>query len=83
LSDTGEVDRSTVIMVLRANQVQISKLNDENDELYTLIKGDRVEVQKLASYVSRRLLQYFQYHFEVPIHYFYHPEMMPRTEKIQ
>lgn len=83
MSDIGEVDRETVIMVLRANQVQISKLKEDSEAWFVLIKGERVEAQKLPQKVGRKTLQYLQYHFNVPIHYFYHPDMMPRTDKVQ
>ncbi len=80
--ETGEVDRETVIMVLRRNGVGVSD-DPDNPGSVVLIKGNIVESKPLPKWVGRRLLQYFQRTYQIHIHYFYHPEMMEGTSTIQ
>ena len=53
--------------------------------MMVLEKGDRIEDRRIPNPVGRRLLHYFQRHFDVPIHYFYNPDIAepPITDKIQ
>ena len=82
MSDPGEVDRAVVIVVLKAQGVGVSVcLDDSTGETLTIAKGDRVESQKLPNRVRRRMLHYLQHHYGIPIHYFFHPEMMPPPSK--
>ena len=83
MGDTGEVDRDIVILVLRANQVQVARMKEDDPEWFVLIKGENVEAKRFYKKVPRRMLQYLHYHFDVPIHYFYHPDMMPPGGKNQ
>jgi hypothetical protein len=83
MPEPGDVDRDTVIMVLKLSGVSVSKCTaDETGEGYTLCKGDRIEVQQFKPRVARRILHYLQYHYKVPIHFFYHPEMMGQSAVI-
>jgi hypothetical protein len=77
MPDDGCVDRAIVLSVLRASGVSVSKCSsDPTGEMVTLAKGDRIEDQKLPDPVGRHMLHYLDYHFGVPIHHFYHPDMM-------
>lgn len=77
MGDTGEVDKKTVISVLRANGVQVYRDEACPPDCVILAKGDRVEMHDLPAIVPRRMLHYLEYHYKVPIHHFYHPEMVP------
>ena len=82
MSDPGEVDRAVVIEVLKAQRVSVSVCQDDpTGKTLTIAKGDRIESQKLPNRVGRRMLHYLEFHYGVPIHYFFHPEMMPPPSK--
>jgi hypothetical protein len=73
--EAGEVDRDTVILVLRRNGVGVSD-DADNPGSVILIKGTTVESKPLPNPVGRRLVQYLKRTYDIPIHFFYHPEMM-------
>lgn len=73
--ETGEVDRGTVLTVLRHYKVEVSQ-DTEDQDCFLLIRGDIVSSKCLPAMVGRRMLQYFKRTFDVPIHHFYHPEML-------
>ena len=75
MADSGEVCRQTVIDILAANGVQVMP-QDGCADTFTLRKGDRVESQKFHDHVSKRMLQYLQRNYSVPIHLFYNPNMV-------
>ena len=78
MSDPGDVDRAVVIEVLKAQHVSVSVCQDDpTGKTLTIAKGDRIESQKLPNRVGRKMLHYLEFHYGVPIHYFFHPEMMP------
>lgn len=68
----GDVERETVIRVLRACGVAVSQ--QVGIDLIILEKADNIEVHRLDLAVSRRMLQRFSRRFGVPIHYFYNPD---------
>jgi hypothetical protein len=83
MSDPGEVDPETVIVVLKWRGVSVCKCTaDQTGEGYTLCKGDRIEVQQFKPRVSGQTLHYLQCHYHVPIHFFHHPEMMGKSAVI-
>ncbi len=84
-SEDGYVGRTIVIDVLQRNGVQISRQEEGLDGMLVLVKGEVVDTRRIPDEVSRRVLQYFQRRFSVPIHHFYNPLMAPRLpgEKIQ
>jgi hypothetical protein len=73
--ETGEVDRSTVLTVLPHYKVEVSQ-DPGTPDCFLLIKGELVASYSLPAMVGRRLLQYFKRTFDIPIHHFYHPEML-------
>ena len=75
MADSGEVTRQTVIDVLTANGVQVAPMGGCANT-FTLRKGDRVESQQFNDHVSKRMLQYLQRNYSVPIHLFYNPNMI-------
>lgn len=74
-SETGEVDRETVLLVLRHYHVGVAD-DPENPGCMILIKDEVVESKPIPKLVGKRLLQYFKRRYGVPIHHFYHPDMM-------
>ena len=75
MADSGEVARQTVIDVLSANGVQVAPMGGCANT-FTLRKGDRIESQQFHDPVSKRMLQYLQRNYSVPIHLFYNPNMV-------
>ncbi len=51
--------------------------------MFTLVKAERIESRRIPAQAGRRLLQYFQRHFGVPIHQFYHPEAVGHSTEEQ
>jgi hypothetical protein len=75
VSDTA-VSRDTVIKALKASNVDISRDGDK----FTLAKeGVPIETLVLPQAIEKKMLFRFQYRYGVPIHWFFHPEMIPKT----
>ena len=74
-SESGEVDRDAVLKVLRFHKVEISP-DSENKGAMLLVRGSIVKSEPIAEWSSRRFIHYLQRVFDIPIHHFYHPEMM-------
>ena len=85
MGEEGNVHRETVIKVLRLQGVGVSKQVDGPSNMFVLAKGERLEALELPQAVGRQMIHYLARHYDVPIHYFYHPEMAanPVTDKIQ
>jgi hypothetical protein len=75
VSEGGEVDRETVIAVLRANQVDVHGQEDGPAGMLVIAKGELIEARQLPKSVSRKMVHYLSRKFSVPIHLFYNPEM--------
>ena len=69
MAQNGEVLQDIVIDVLRGNGVTVTPTPIDN--CFILQKGDVIEYQTFPPRVGRRLLQYLQRHFKVPIHLFF------------
>jgi hypothetical protein len=73
VSDTT-VHRDTVIKVLRAGGVDVSRDGDR----FTLAKKDvAIQTYVLPLQVERKMLFRFQHRYQIPIHWFFNPEMIP------
>jgi hypothetical protein len=72
LSDSGEVDKDTVLTVLRHAGVNIFV----DGSKHVLSKGNVIEVQFLQPKVSRRMLHHFSRKFGISIHLFFNPFML-------
>ena len=70
-----------MIDVLERHGVEVSCEND----MFILIKGDKIDARRIPAEVPRRVLQYFKRLFDVPVHHFYNPLMAPEriSDKIQ
>ena len=81
----GEVPKTDVLYVLKANGVEVRVESHNGAEMYILTKGSIVEAHQLDSHVGRRVLHGLQRKFEIPIHQFYNPLEAPTTpdEKVQ
>jgi len=73
------VDRATVIDVLQRHGVEVScgDSGPDGTAMITLFKDGEVDSRRLPNEVSRRVLNYFDRRFGVPIHHFYNPHMAP------
>jgi hypothetical protein len=79
--EDGDVRCETVIQVLQAHGVSVSRQKDS--DMVIIAKGDVVDVRRLDSLVGRRMLHYLQRKFDIPIHHFYNPHMIiPSTTKL-
>lgn len=74
-AESGEVRRETVLQVLRFHKVEISA-DQENPDAFLLVKGEIVDSKAIPEWVGRRLLQHLKRKFDIPIHHFYHPDIM-------
>lgn len=87
MADNGEVDRTTVLIVLQANGIEITQQKDGPTGMMVLVKGEIMECRRIPARCGRRVLHYFDRVFKVPIHQFYHPETLrqdqPRTDAVQ
>jgi hypothetical protein len=72
---SDSIDRAIVIQVLRRNSVSVKEQNTDEPRAYLLVKAERLEVIELHPEVARRMLQYLQRKFGVPIHLFFNPDM--------
>jgi hypothetical protein len=59
---------------LKANNVDIV---DHGDGLFTFAKGDRIETTVLLDEVGKKLLFGLQFHYGVPMHWFFNPSLIP------
>ena len=68
------VHPDTVVKVLKAHDVDVASDGDN----FTLAKeGVAIQTYVLPIQVERKMLFRFQYRYKVPIHLFFHPEMLP------
>ena len=78
MNDTGRVCKKTVIEVLRAHGVDVS-VQGSTDGTMILAKGEVLETRVIPDEVGKKLLHYFERTFNVPLHHFYNPHMVPNT----
>jgi hypothetical protein len=72
--EEGTVDRATVVKVLTSNGVAVSK--SKHNAKCLIIEGNgRVESQEFGERISRKMLQYLARHYNIPIHFFYNPQI--------
>ena len=74
--ETGEVTRATVFQVLSFYKVEITDPDPVERESTLLIKGETVWSKPIPKWCGRRLIQDLKRTFDIPVHHFYHPEMM-------
>ena len=68
------VSRDIVVKVLRRGGVDVSREGNN----FTLAKaGASIQTIVLPSHVGRKMLFRFQFKYGIPIHWFFHPEMIP------
>jgi len=79
VAESGEVPAKTVLEVLRSHGVEISE--PDQDGMVVLAKGDKLESRRVPPYASKKLLQYFSRQYEIPIHHFYNPDMVPKLNQ--
>lgn len=78
MADAGEVGRETVLGVLHAHGVGMSRQEVSRDaQSFTLAKDGVILEVVLYKGVGRRTLHLLQRRLDIPIHHFYHPEMAP------
>ncbi len=56
-------------------------LVDERTQTYTLEKGDLMEMVVLTASVGKQYLQHLKRKWDVPIHFFWNPEMAESEAK--
>lgn len=66
---------SHVLIVLQAARVRIIAV-DPLIRRYILSKGSTLEEQTFTDPVGKRVLHYLARHFDIPVHFFWHPEMI-------
>jgi len=69
------VPRLDVLLVLEAKKVAASCL-DQARNIYLLAGNGILEARILPDRVPKMELQYLQRKFDIPIHLFWHPEML-------
>jgi len=72
----GAVDRETVISVLKASGVVISKQKDGPPGMLVLAKGGYLESRRIPEVVHKQLLHFFKRKFDIPIANFYNPYLI-------
>ena len=70
----GYVGRETVIKVLQRCGVAVSEHGSK--DMFILEKGDTVIVEVLGPTVNRQMIHHLSWKFNVPIHYFYNPNVI-------
>jgi hypothetical protein len=80
MNDTGKVCKKTVLEVLQAHGVGVSKQEGATDGTMVLAKGEILETRVIPDEVGKKLLHYFERRFKVPLHHFYNPLMAPEVE---
>ena len=73
--DSGEVDRETVINVLRHHKVDVSPdpLVPSNT---LMVRGNVAISLPLDDWVKRKTTDLLKRRFNIPVHHFFRPEMM-------
>ncbi len=71
----GAVKRSIVLDVLKKHNVFVAAKSNE----FTLNKGDIVEVYRFPDPLHRRMIHRLSRKFDIPIHHFYHQELIDQT----
>jgi hypothetical protein len=74
--ETGEVERATVLLVLRFHKVDITDPDPVESDSTLLIRGEIVWSKPIPRSCGRRLIQDLKRTFDIPVHHFYRPEMM-------
>jgi len=74
-NESGEVDRDTIIRVLRFHGIDVSQDYKEAGN-YLLVRGATVQSIPIEDWSKRRFVHFLQRTFTIPIHHFYRPEMM-------
>jgi hypothetical protein len=74
--ETGEVDRATVLHVLRFYKVEITDPDPVEATCTLLIRESIVWSKPIPIKCGRRLIQDLKRTFDIPVHHFYRPEMM-------
>lgn len=80
MSETGEVSRTQVVRVLKAEGSLSFSLDGDVNAL-TYYKDGNPEVVILTDPVPRKMLHRLAHKFGIPIEYFYHPEMAGGSKK--
>jgi hypothetical protein len=73
--ETGEVDRDTVIAVLRYHRVEVSPDPHEEGNVL-MVRGTVARSIPLDPWVKRKTTDFLKRTFAIPIHHFFRPEMM-------
>lgn len=73
----GSVTRANVIKALKASGVDVA----EDSAGTILAKGDRIETLILPPEVNKQMLNYLKRRYDVPIHWFFNPHMIPDPQK--
>jgi hypothetical protein len=74
-SESGQVHKDSILAVLRFHQVEVV-VDSEQEGNFLLVRGDIVKSVAIEEWSERRFVQYLKRTFDIPIHHFYHPEMM-------
>jgi len=75
VSDEAAVARSVVIKVLRAFAVSVVESGDQ----ITISRGNQTPiVLSLPEVAHRRMLGRLSSKYDIPIHFFWHPEQIPK-----
>jgi hypothetical protein len=73
--DSGEVDRETVVNVLRHHKVDVSPDPLEPSSML-MVRGNVAMSLPLDAWVKRRTTDLLKRRFNIPAHHFFRPEMM-------
>jgi hypothetical protein len=73
--ETGEVDRDTVLAVLRYHKVDVSPDPLEEGNVL-MVRSQIVRSIPLDPWVKRKTTDFLKRTFNIPIHHFFRPEMM-------
>jgi hypothetical protein len=82
VSDDGSVSRKTVLKVLQLNGVDISEIDDGQSTFFKFAKANDPSTLRaipLPEIVNRRMVRNFSRWYNVAIHYFYNPDMIPSS----
>lgn len=81
MADDGSIPTKTAVDVLRAHGIGvcIRQATDDSDEQTLMVKDLVVDAQTFPLAVNRRMVHRIARKFDIPIHYFYHPELTPQT----
>lgn len=75
--EDGSIDRDVLLLVLGANRVLIRERNEGERLGWLVAYGDYEEVQFFPARIHRRKVLELANRFDIPPHYFWHPEKMP------